>query len=106
MAGALALLEPEPVSGAIMVSGFLPRDDNGQYRSEEAAGHPFFQAHGMLDTVVPLMYAHMTRDFLLQTPVDLTYREYQIAHTVAPQEIADLSEWFGRVMERGRIAPT
>jgi phospholipase/carboxylesterase len=106
MAGAVALLQPDRVAGAVMVSGFLPPDDGGRYRSADSVGHPFFQAHGTLDSVVPLTYAHMTRDFLSQTPVDLTYREYQIGHTVTPQEIADVSEWFGRVMDRGATAPT
>lgn len=93
MAGALALLEPRKVAGALMLSGWLPPDSVGAYRLAEAAGRPFFQAHGTLDPVVSITYGRMTRDFLRQTPVDLTYREYQMGHEVIPAELADISRW-------------
>ena len=82
-----------------MASGFLPPPDGGSYRSAEAAGHPFFQAHGIHDTTVPLEYAHMTRDFLQATPVDLTYREYPIGHEVSMEELQDLHAWLSRVLD-------
>jgi phospholipase/carboxylesterase len=99
MAGALALLFPELVRGAVMVSGFLPPGEPERYRSQEAAGHPIFQAHGLYDQVVPLEAARRTRDFLLGTPVELTYREYPTGHDVTPEELADLAGWFRRVLD-------
>lgn len=95
MAGAFGLLHPDRVAGAIMASGFLPPDpdNDGRYRTEEAAGHPFFQAHGTADPVVSITYARMTRDFLETTPVDLTYREYPMGHEVSLDELQDLRRW-------------
>ena len=101
MAGALALLEPERVAGAIMISGYLPPDSDNRYRGHEAVGHPFFQAHGTLDEVVPIVYARQTRDYLQTTAVDLTYREYPIAHTVSFEELLDLAAWFNGVLNAG-----
>ncbi len=100
MAGALALLYPDRIAGAIMVSGFLPPGEIGRYRTEDAAGHPFFVAHGLHDTVVPLTAARMTRDFLESAPIDLTYREYAIGHSVTPQELMELAGWFAAVLDR------
>lgn len=98
MAGAYALLNPDRVAGAIMASGFLPPDSDGRYRTAEAAGHPFFQAHGTADPVVSITYARMTRDFLETTPVDLTYREYPMGHEVSLDEMLDLQRWLDGVV--------
>jgi phospholipase/carboxylesterase len=99
MAGAIALLEPDRVAGAIMASGYLPPDPMHEYRSQEAAGRPFFQAHGTLDQVVPITLGHATRAALEQTPVNLTYREYPIGHEVSPNELADISAWFASILD-------
>ncbi len=98
MAGAYALLYPDRVAGAIMASGFLPPDNDGRYRTAEAAGHPFFQAHGTADPVVSITYARMTRDFLEATPVDLTYHEYPMGHEVSLDELQDLQRWLDAVV--------
>lgn len=101
MAGAYALLRPDRVAGAIMASGFLPPDTEGRYHTGEAAGHPFFQAHGTADPVVSITYARMTRDFLETTPVDLTYREYPMGHEVSFDELHDLRHWLDGVLSAG-----
>lgn len=99
MAGAMTLLAPERIAGAVMVSGFLPPDPEGRYRTAEATGKPFFQAHGLHDQVVSLQYARMTREFLRETPVDLTYREYPTGHDVTLPELQELSSWFSSVLD-------
>jgi phospholipase/carboxylesterase len=99
MAGGLALLEPESVAGAIMISGYLPPDPRGDYRTQDAAGRPFFQAHGTVDPVVPIEAARATRDYLSQSPVDLTYREYPIGHEMSYEELRDLTTWFSGVLD-------
>lgn len=100
MAGALLLLESDTVAGAIMISGFLPPDPSGdRYRTDAVTGKPVYQAHGTQDPKVPLQFAHMTRDFLQRTSVDLTYREYPVGHWVSQDELADLKDWFGRLLE-------
>jgi phospholipase/carboxylesterase len=100
MAGALLLLEPDSVAGAIMISGFLPPDPSGdRYKTDAVKGKPVYQAHGTQDPTVPLQFARMTRDFLQRTSVDLTYREYPVGHWVNQDELADLKDWFGRLLE-------
>lgn len=102
MAGATGLLEADRVAGVIMASGYLPPENQHRYPVQDAAGHPFFQAHGTQDEVVPLAYAHMTRAFLERTPVNLTYREYPTGHTVSSEELQDISAWFGQILDSRR----
>lgn len=101
MAGALALLEPERVAGVIMLSGYLPPDPTGRYRGKDAAGRPFFQAHGTMDPLVPIEAARRTRAYLDGTGVELTYREYPIDHGVSFDELLEVSTWLSAALDRG-----
>jgi|SRR5579884_745782 len=99
MSGALALLEPERVAGAVMISGYLPPPTEARaYAEGSGGGRPFFQSHGTNDTVVPLIYAQQTRDFLIGIGVDLTYHDYPIGHEVSAEELADLASWLSPLL--------
>ncbi len=100
MAAGLALLFPERIAGAVILSSYLPLHAGLEFKTEQAAGHPFFQAHGMYDPVIPVSHARETRDFLATADVDLTYREYPIAHQISGPELADLRTWFAEVLSR------
>lgn len=105
MAGTLALLDPERVSGAMVLSGYLPLGADLPFRPQEAEGHPIFQAHGALDPVIPVSFGREARDYLAGTPVDLTYREYPIGHEISYQELSDLSGWTTQVLDRHQTMP-
>ncbi|HZT96298.1 MAG TPA: alpha/beta fold hydrolase [Chloroflexota bacterium] len=98
MSAASALMFPDRVAGAIVLSGYLPIHAELPYRPQECQGHPIFQGHGTLDDVLPVELGRMTRDYLLRTPVDLTYREYVARHEVPPQELTDASEWMRNIL--------
>jgi phospholipase/carboxylesterase len=91
MAGTMALLEPESLTGAIMMSGYLALHNNLPLRP--AAGFPIFQAHGTYDPVIPVQVAREARDYLQHTEVDHTYREYPMVHEVAGEELSDIRAW-------------
>lgn len=99
MAAASALMFPDRVAGAIILSGYVPIHTDLPYRADECAGHPIFQGHGTLDEVLPVDLGRMTRDYLSRTPVELTYREYPIAHEVSPQELEDVAKWTREVLD-------
>jgi len=100
MTGAFTLLEPDRVAGAVMASGFLPPDASPpRYRGQELSGTPIFQAHGRYDNVVPVHFAHQTRDYLAATAAKLTYREYPMGHQVTAEELSDLSAWMHEQLE-------
>jgi phospholipase/carboxylesterase len=100
MAAATLLTLPDLVAGGLVLSGYVPLHSGLEWRLQDVAGKPLFQAHGTLDDVLPIQYGRMSRDFLAGTPVELTYREYPIGHTVAPVELADAAAWMRGTLDR------
>lgn len=98
MAAALALLHPDQVAGAAVLSSYLPLHAGLPYRAADATDHPVFQAHGTYDPTIPVRFGREARDYLAATPVDLTYREYAMGHEISAEELADLSVWFTSVL--------
>ncbi len=101
MSATLALTLPDRIAGAVVLSGYLPLYAGLEFRTDDVAGHPIFQAHGTFDPVIPVIGGQMTRDYLATTPVDLTYREYQMGHEVGYQELLDLATWLTAVLDAG-----
>jgi len=89
----LALTEPRKTAGAVVMSGRLLPEVAAHIHSQALADYPFFVAHGTQDTVLPLEYGREIRDALSALPVDLTYREYAMAHGISPQSLDDSSAW-------------
>lgn len=93
MSGTLALTDPERIAGAMILSGYFPLHNDLSLKLDEAAGHPIFQGHGTYDNVIPVRFGRETRDYLERTPVQLTYREYPMAHQISGPELADMRAW-------------
>lgn len=104
MSAALALTDPEHVAGAAILSGYLPLAAKLPFKLENAAGHPIFQAHGVLDQVIPVRWGRETRDYLESTPVALTYREYPVGHEISAPELRDLAGWLTAAID-GSASP-
>jgi len=104
MAGTLALLEPNRLAAAIILSGYLALHNDLPFHPAEARGLSIFQAHGTLDQVIPVGFARETRAYLESTPVDLTYREYAMGHEIGGAEFVDLQGWVRDVLARGSTA--
>lgn len=100
MSATLALLFPDRIAGAMVLSGYVPTEAGLPYRLEQAAGHPFFEAHGTFDQVIPIEWGHRSREYLAGTGVDLTYREYPIGHEISQRELQDVSAWLTGVLDR------
>ncbi|HLJ66176.1 MAG TPA: PHB depolymerase family esterase [Chloroflexota bacterium] len=101
LAGVLALTDPDLVAGAAVLSGYLPVHSDLPYRPDAAAGHPFFEGHGVADQVIPIMWARAGKQLLDATPVVLTYREYRMGHQIDGEELGDLGVWFSAVLDHG-----
>lgn len=94
MSLAAALTKPEQFAGVVAMSGrLLPEAAAQKAPPSRLEGFPFFVAHGVRDTVLPIAFGREIRDALSVLPVALTYREYPMAHEVSPQSLADINEW-------------
>ncbi len=102
MAGWVALSRPDLVAGAVLMSGRIPEELRDQIAApEQLKGKPFLVVHGIHDQTLPIQNGRASRDLLQRLPVELTYREYPMAHEVSAQSLADVAAWLSaRLGER------
>jgi phospholipase/carboxylesterase len=94
MSLASALTEPEKVAGVVGMSGrLLPEVEPKIAEPDRLKGLPMIVVHGEYDEVIPLSYGRVIRDKLSALPLDLTYREYPMAHQVSQRSLNDITEW-------------
>ena len=89
---------PEKLAGLLCLSGYLPL--HSQVAVERHAANlttPVFMAHGRSDPVVPLLRAEQSCDLLSALGYQVEWHDYPMPHTVCPQEIDDIGEWFRRI---------
>jgi phospholipase/carboxylesterase len=100
------LSSPDTLAGVVALSGRIPPEALPWSAPNEAlAGAPIFLAHGRQDSVIPLSYGQNARDVLLRLPVDLTYREYDMPHTIGPHTMRDLLAWLTARLDGPRRTP-
>lgn len=90
MTESVMLHEPGLLAGAVLLSGrTLPM----LHGAPAGLVPPVFVAHGLTDAVVPIAEGRATRAFLESRGADLTYREYQMGHSISEQTLLDLDDW-------------
>src|SRR5215207_8312627 len=106
MSLALLLTRPEKVAGVVAMSGRLPvqvlerEPDRGALN-----GKPVLVTHGLHDTVLPVEQGRAARDRLEALPVELTYREYPMAHEVSMESLRDVAAWLTKALGAGGGTP-
>jgi len=94
MSLAVALTQPEKVTGVVAMSGRLPAQVIPKMASPEALSKlSLIVTHGIYDPVLPIENGRACRDELEKLPVDLTYREYPMEHQVIEETLRDVSRW-------------
>lgn len=89
-----ALSAPAKFAGAVGMSGRLLDSLLRRTAPEaELRNLPVLLVHGTGDAVIPIEHGRAMRDELQRLPVDLTWREYGMAHHVTPESLADISAW-------------
>ena len=99
MSLALSLTHPEMVRGVIAHSGYIPENTNLRFEWDRLQQLSLFVAHGIDDPVIPISFARRTRDLLLKTAADVTYKEYPIPHSISEESLADLSLWLQKKLD-------
>lgn len=104
MSLAAGLTEPEKVAGIVAMSGrLLPQVEPKMASADRLKGLPIIVTHGVYDNVIPIRSGRDIRDKLGKLPVDLTYREYPMAHNVSEESLADITGWLsGKLDESSR----
>lgn len=90
----LALREPERVAGVVAMSGrIMPSSLETIAEADRLIGLPVFVAHGTEDSILPISHGRDTRERLGKLPVSLTYREYEMGHTISEDSLRDVADW-------------
>ncbi len=88
------LTTPELLAGVVAMSGrlLLPLQPTWA-EPERLQSFPALVVHGTYDNVLPVTDGRTVRDTLTTLPVDLTYREYPMAHQVSDASLRDIDSW-------------
>ncbi len=90
-------LQPDSVAGVIALSGYFPIEVESD--AGNLVGRPAFVAHGTHDDIIPVEAGRRTRDLLERHGLDLTYREYPMAHQVSAEEMVDVRSWLNWLLD-------
>ncbi len=92
----VGLHAPQALAGVMALSTYLPfcARKNPKIRPEL----PIFMAHGSEDEVVKTEYGHRSAEALRQQGFAVEWHAYPMAHSVCPEEIADISTWLQRLL--------
>lgn len=94
MALSVALCRPQLVAGVIALSSVPPVVEPQDLAGPDLLrGLPVFAAHGQQDQLVPIQMGRAVRAELVRLGVDVAWREYEMGHMVAPEELADARAW-------------
>ncbi len=84
----------EPLAGLLVLSAYLPAPERLEAGASEAnRGTPIFQAHGLLDPLVPLARGEASRDRLRRLGYEVSWKTYPMGHEVCPEEVEDVGRW-------------
>lgn len=101
----LMLTRPEKVAGVAVMSGRLPEQLRGvEHDLGALKGTPVIITHGLYDPMIAVENAREAREYLETLPVELTYREYPMAHEVSLESLRDVAAWLKDALDGGRAA--
>lgn len=101
--GALALQaglrHPEKLAGIMALSAYLPAPHTLPGEANDAnLSTSIFMAHGVSDSVVPMIMAEASRRQLVESGYPVEWHAYRMAHSVCEEELADIGEWLKKVL--------
>jgi phospholipase/carboxylesterase len=92
---------PERVAGVVALSGrFGDALFDVPPPGDAVRAVPLFVGHGTLDDLLPVANGRAIRDAFQPIVRDFTYREYAVAHGIAPSELADVAAWLTARLDR------
>ena len=93
------LRHPQPLAGIMSLSAPVPFIEELLDEIHPAnAAAPVFMAHGTDDRMIPYSMAQQTQRSLQAHGLSLEWHNYVMGHSVAPEEIRDISRWLMRVL--------
>ena len=89
-----ALRHPQRLAGVLALSTYLPLSATlPDERNEINCQLPVFMAHGKYDNVITYAIASNSRNKLQQSGYAVEWHEYEMAHSVCDEELADIRKY-------------
>ena len=90
----VALSNPKKIKNVIGLSGYVSEPILKQgFENNDFSTLGVFASHGTVDQVIPIEWARKSDNFLTQTNIAHTYKEYPIGHGISPQVFFDFKNW-------------
>lgn len=85
------------LAGIMALSTYLPLIETVEKeRLNINSATPIFLAHGKHDAIIPLQLAVNTHTYLNKLNYKTEFKQYEMEHSVCPDEINDISHWINR----------
>jgi phospholipase/carboxylesterase len=89
----VALSFPKRLAGLLALSTYFATKDSVEFNAANQA-MPIEIHHGDYDSIVPIFLGNESFDLLSSKGYPINLKTYPMEHSVCPQQIADLSQWF------------
>jgi len=86
------------VAGILAFSGFVPTVEGWEPSFADRTGTRAFVSHGRNDPVIGIEFAEWARELLTEGGLDLTYRESDLGHQIAPAHLREANAWLDEVL--------
>ena len=95
----LGLRLPYRIAGIVALSTYVHDHERlDQHTSLESRDIPVFMAHGLVDPMIPISHAVVSRDKLIQLNYQIEWHQYGIGHGVSPPEVVDIGQFLSKVL--------
>ena len=92
------LRHPDRFPGIVALSSRLPPQDRPTGAATSPRTQRIFIAHGTFDDVIHVQEGRSAHDLLSRAGYPAEYHEYEMAHQIIPEVIADLSAWLAETL--------
>ena len=87
------------LAGIMALSCYLPHADQlDKKRNGMNQDIPIMMCHGTMDPMIPMAKAVQTRQELMRLSYQVSWHEYDMMHSVCPEEIDDVRVWILKVL--------
>ena len=93
------LTQPGKYLGAFILSSRILMKEEFENKINETEKIPIFMSHGLTDTVISIKDGRSTKELLKSYGYEVEYREYDMAHQIIQETIADLKNWIVRLQQ-------
>jgi len=84
---------PNNISGVIAQSGAIPSNIGLETDENGLKNKPILITHGTEDNMMPITRGRQTQNQLIKLGANVTYKEFQMGHSINNQSISAVNEW-------------